>query len=364
MSRPSSRKSPPRPRDSSGDSPKAPSPPRAADVSARVGGVSTVTPELAGSAIDAIVRTLFEASWGQARAWIEAGKVTVDGNVLLDTTRRVRAGVSVVLNMAAPRPRKGGSLGREAVVHVDPHVVVVDKPPGISTVPFDGIVVGGDASRGHVKESDGTLDALVRDYLARTQRLTARAGGRAPLGVVHRIDKETSGLVVFTRTWLAKQSLSSQFRAHSVHRRYFAIVHGRAESRTFETHLVENRGDGLRGSVEHMRGKRRGEQGQRAVTHIEVVERLAGGATLVACRLETGRTHQIRIHLAEVGNPLVGERVYIRGFAGPEIVAPRLMLHAAELGFVHPATEQPVHWERALPKDIEETLARLRLSPT
>jgi 23S rRNA pseudouridine1911/1915/1917 synthase len=183
---------------------------------------------------------------------------------------------------------------------------------------------------------------------------------------VHRIDKETSGLVVFTRTWLAKQSLSQQFRFHTVRRVYLAIVHGAMSSQTIRSHLLQDRGDGLRGSIEALRGKKKPplSQGQLAVTHVEVRERLAG-ATLIACRLETGRTHQIRIHLSEAGHPLVGERVYIRDFekrGGEPIRAPRLMLHAAELGFDHPKTEREVRFESPLPKDVEETLSRLRRS--
>jgi 23S rRNA pseudouridine1911/1915/1917 synthase len=165
---------------------------------------------------------------------------------------------------------------------------------------------------------------------------------------VHRLDKETSGLVVFTRTWLAKQRLAAQFRSHTVHRRYLAIAHGDVRSATVRTHLMENRGDGLRPAAARL-----------AITHFERLEALRG-ATLVACRLETGRTHQIRIHLSESGHPLVGERVYVRGFAGPALPAPRLMLHAAELGFVHPVTEREVSWECELPEDMKETLARLR----
>jgi 23S rRNA pseudouridine1911/1915/1917 synthase len=172
---------------------------------------------------------------------------------------------------------------------------------------------------------------------------------------VHRLDKETSGLVVFTRTWLAKQSLATQFRAHTVHRRYLAIAHGSVRAGTVRTHLVENRGDGLRGSARGTPPP----SARLAVTHIELLEQLRG-ASLVACRLETGRTHQIRIHLSESGHPLVGEGVYVRGWRGPLIEAPRLMLHAAELGFVHPVTQRVVSWEQPLPEDIRAVAERLR----
>jgi 23S rRNA pseudouridine1911/1915/1917 synthase len=218
----------------------------------------------------------------------------------------------------------------------------VNKPAGVSTIPYE-------------EGERGTLDEWVRAWLARQ---ASTKGSRPPLGVVHRLDKETSGLIVFTRSWLAKKSLTSQFRAHTVERRYLGIAHGRVTPRTIRSHLMVDRGDGLRGSL---RGGRRGgsDEGQLAVTHVEVLEELSG-ATLVACVLETGRTHQIRIHMSEAGHPLVGERVYVRGFSDPLLPAPRLMLHAARLGFEHPKTEAHVAWEQQPPRDFQETLARLR----
>ncbi|RYG86089.1 hypothetical protein EON77_04425, partial [bacterium] len=240
-----------------------------------------ISEELSGVLLDAAVRALFDVSWGKARAWIDEGKITLDGAVVRDATRRVRKGSPLVRNMAARRVRDEDARGlsRDAVVHVDAHVVVVDKPSGVSTVPFDASLPGGGGGpaaragkpRSGETEEGTTLDALVRDYLARTQKLSARAGGRAPLGVVHRIDKETSGLVVFTRTWQAKQSLTSQFRAHTTHRRYFALVHGAAESRTYRTNLIADRGDGVRGSLEALRGRggRGLGEGQLAITHVE-----------------------------------------------------------------------------------------------
>ncbi|WP_394837361.1 RluA family pseudouridine synthase [Pendulispora rubella] len=306
-----------------------------------------VPDDLSGKPLDAVVRTLFSLTWGKARSCIETGKVQLDGQTVTNTTRRVRAGVDVTLRMSAPRPRPG-ELDAHRIVHVDAHVVVVNKPAGISTIPY------GD------EEDPDTLDAKVRTYLARQQ--TDRSGGRPALGIVHRLDKETSGLIVFTRTWLAKKSLTDQFRAHTIGRRYLAIVHGDLRTaRTLRSHLVADRGDGLRGSTQRPgQLEKGGSSPQLAITHVEPVEKLRG-ATLVACRLETGRTHQIRIHLSEAGHPLLGERVYIRGFAGESLPAPRLMLHAAELGFVHPASQKPMSFEQPPPADIEETLTRLRI---
>jgi 23S rRNA pseudouridine1911/1915/1917 synthase len=296
-----------------------------------------VPPALAG-ALDRAVRGLFGVTWGKARAWIESGKVSVEGARVTEATARVTEGAVVAVDERAARLRRG-DLDDGDVVYVDSQVVVVDKPAGISTVPYDDTDVD-------------TLEARVRGWLERRGR---SRGGRPTLGVVHRIDKETSGLLVFTRTWLAKQSLSNQFRQHTVHRRYLAIAQGDVRSRTVRSFLVENRGDGLRGSVRGTPGSNASE----AITHFERLEGL-GAATLVACRLETGRTHQIRIHLSESGNPIVGEKVYSRHFAGARLEAPRLMLHAAELGFVHPSTENEVRWERPVPADMAAVLERLR----
>ena len=292
--------------------------------------------------LDRAVRTLFGVPWGKARRWISSGKVRVGGVVVTDPTSRVGPDDAVTLDERAPRPR-AELLRDDQVVFVDAQVLFADKPPGLSSIPYE------DA------EPDN-LEARVLAWLERRAR--ADRGGRPSLGVVHRLDKDTSGLLVFTRTWAAKQDLAAQFRAHTVHRRYLAIAAGAVRTQTIRSDLVEDRGDGRRGSA---RGKGKAPAGaRRAVTHVERLEALPGGATLVACRLETGRTHQIRIHLAEAGHPLLGERVYVpRGYPTlPE--APRLMLHAEELGFRHPTSGQEVKWSRGAPEDFERVLGRLR----
>jgi 23S rRNA pseudouridine1911/1915/1917 synthase len=253
------------------------------------------------------VRGLFGVSWGKARGWIESGKVSVDSQRVTLATSRVAEGAVVAVDERAARVRRG-ELADGDVVHVDSQVIVVDKPAGLSTVPYDETEVD-------------TLESRVLAWLERRDRRGGR-GGRPTVGVVHRIDKETSGLVVFTRTWLAKQSLATQFRQHTVHRRYLAFAQGDVRARTIRSFLVENRGDGLRGSA---RGTPPA-SAREAITHVEPLEKLSGGATLVACRLE----------------------------------APRLMLHAAELGFVHPTTESEVRWERPVPADMTAVLERLR----
>jgi 23S rRNA pseudouridine1911/1915/1917 synthase len=300
-----------------------------------------VPPELAGRPLDRVVRALSGAAWNEARGWIRSGKVRVGDALVTDPTRVVHAGERVQHRSAAPRPEvaRVRAVEAELFVYVDAAIVVVRKPAFMSTVPF-----------GDEPSDETTLDALVREALARRDKIR----GRAPLGVVQRLDKGTTGLLVFARSVEAKQSLAQQLRVHTVHRRYLAIAHGVVASGTHRSYLVADRGDGLRGSAR--RGQR---EGQLAVTHVEALERLAG-ATLVGCRLETGRTHQIRVHLAEGGNPLVGENVYVREHAGPRIAAARPMLHAAELGFDHPSNGRPMRFSDPPPADFAALLASLR----
>jgi 23S rRNA pseudouridine1911/1915/1917 synthase len=335
-----------------------------------------VTDAQSGMSIDSVARDIFALSWGRARELIRRGKVLVDGTAVTRETTRVRAGAVLSMNLAARDPRAAEQqLEGSAIVFSDAHVVVVDKPSGLSTVPYDPDGMGASiAKRARDHDEKASLIEKVQATLAKRERARARGTGGPPpsLGVVHRLDKETSGLLVFTRSWQAKKSLLSAFRAHTVHRRYLALVHGIPRSQTITSHFVEDRGDGLRGSVERRRGRNfaiGSEKTQRAVTHLEVLESLkgddaSGPCALVACRLETGRTHQIRIHLSEAGHPVLGDRVYTRDYARREgavlVPAPRVMLHAAELGFVHPATGLERHWSAELPEDMERLLDRLR----
>jgi 23S rRNA pseudouridine1911/1915/1917 synthase len=167
--------------------------------------------------------------------------------------------------------------------------------------------------------------------------------------------------MVFALTLEAKRILADRFRAHDIERVYHAIAHGVVSAKRVETHLVTDRGDGIRGSYGHFRRPKGGipPEARRSVTHVTPIAPLAG-ATLVECRLETGRQHQIRIHLSELGHPLAGERVYIRDYAGPKIEATRPMLHARVLGFVHPRTGQRMSLEREAPEDFRAMLESLR----
>ena len=272
-------------------------------------------------------------SWNEVRRLARTGKIFVDGVALLDPTSLVPAGAELELRQNAPRATRTPSLPKRAILHVDAQVVVVEKPSGISTVPYD-------------EHERGTLDQLVMETIS-------ERGRRAPLGIVHRVDKETSGVVVFARTVAAKLALKNQFRFHSVGRRYVAIAHGDVTGGVIRSRLVQDRGDGRRGSTDNE------ELGREAVTHVKWLEALRG-ASLVECRLETGRTHQIRIHLAERGHPLLGERVYSKNYRGQLLEAPRLMLHARELAFDHPTSGERLSFETAMPQDMQSVLATLR----
>ena len=286
--------------------------------------------------LDRTLRAIYPgSSWGSVRKLIETGKVSVDGEVTRDPVRAVRRGSTVAVSMRARRPTSGETLPKSAFVHVDSQLVVVKKPAGVSTVPYDET------------ETDTLVDRVHKALKAMSK------GNAAPPGIVHRLDKETSGLILFARSLEAKRVLKQQFRVHSVHRRYVGIAHGSVEARTIGSRLVRDRGDGRRGSTNNPT------LGRDAVTHVGVLERL-DGATLVECRLETGRTHQIRIHLAESGHPLLGETLYMKGFSGSIIDAPRLMLHAREIGFTHPATGKTLRFEEPMPDDMRLVVESLR----
>jgi 23S rRNA pseudouridine1911/1915/1917 synthase len=188
--------------------------------------------------------------------------------------------------------------------------------------------------------------------------MTIRHGDPRPfLGVVHRLDKETSGAIALARSPRSLRALQALFRAHDIERQYLAIVEGRVHSvaGTVDRALVTDRGDRRRG-VAHAPG-----QGRDAVTHFQVVERFGGAVTLLACWLETGRTHQIRIHMAEAGHPVVGDAVYRPRHAPPaKIRFHRQALHAQTLGFRHPLTGQEIHVEAPVPADLAALIEDLR----
>jgi 23S rRNA pseudouridine1911/1915/1917 synthase len=233
---------------------------------------------------------------------------------------------------------------------MDADVIVVDKPPGLTTMrhPNEAAEFGMRAQR----YLPPTLADGLRNLMAAN-----RQKQDSSIRAVHRVDRDTSGLVVFARTPLAQGDLAEQFRAHTVERRYLALVRGKAKSQRIESNLAEDRGDGRRGST-----KEPG-VGKRAVTHVRTIEDL-GDYTLVECRLETGRTHQVRIHLGEAGTPICGERVYDRSLHGRPTPdgsgMTRTALHATTLGFKHPRTGQRMQWTSAIPEDMVAAIKRIR----
>jgi 23S rRNA pseudouridine1911/1915/1917 synthase len=299
-----------------------------------------------------VVALLARAGRVESRAavqrWIDHGRVLVGGRPARAATP-VPAGVRIEVSPEPP-PATTAEPDASIAIHVvfeDAHLLVVDKPAGLVVHP----------ARGHER---GTL---VNALLARGGFERASADPRDPAGhlrpgIVHRLDKGTSGLLVVAKDPPAREALKALFAAHAIEREYVAIVCGEARDAVYDTLHARHPTDRLRFTS-------RAETGRRAVTHVRVLERL-GLATLVACRLETGRTHQIRVHLAErAGTPILGDPLYGRPPRDPTLRAlaetlGRQALHARVLGFVHPATGKAVRWESALPEDMETCLRALR----
>ncbi len=264
----------------------------------------------------------------QARVLLDIGGVFVDGRRVKIAGRVMRAGEEVVTVQGGAMARATKRLGRAArtaderhlppfrIVFEDDDIVVVDKPSGLLTAP--------------TPESD-------RNNLA---DLLSRRPGAGPVQIVHRIDLETSGLVVLAKTALANRELSARFRDHDIERAYLAGVQGGVAASL--------------GIVDRPVG------GRRAVTHLEVVERFGDVATLLGCRLETGRTHQIRIHAAGIGHPVFGDARYGSPPAAGLPRAPRMALHATRLGFVHPKGGAQISFESPWPPDLSDWLVALR----
>jgi 23S rRNA pseudouridine1911/1915/1917 synthase len=319
---------------------------------------------------------LSDKSWADVKRLVATRRVRLGRepaiDLCMDPVRRVHAGEVVrISGESAPPPPRAGAI---KIRHVDSQVVVVEKPSGISTVRHPAERQWKENRR----ELVPCLDELVQAQLRHESVGLAAAKGKfqqkspgARLRVVHRIDKETSGLVVFARTVDAERALGGQFRAHTVHRRYLAVVLGQPQSGTISSVLVRDRGDGRRGSGSVTK------VGKEATTHMEVVKPLlsekmpktaSAPFTLVSCRLETGRTHQIRIHMAEMGHPVAGDPVYLQPYgAAPfndKSGAPRLALHAAELGFEHPTTGEALRWEMQPPPDMRKLIEALEEGKT
>jgi 23S rRNA pseudouridine1911/1915/1917 synthase len=342
----------------------------------------------AGKTLAAVLRMRFGLSWSQAKRLVEKQHVKVSGQVESDVARRLKAGKRVELaagtverkvpgkqetgdkkvesgNAGVRKPRSGraSTPGREnrpaktssdvgipgiEIVYSDESVVVVDKPAGLTTMRHK------EEAEEFGERGQRFLPKTLADLLPSLLGVPGR-----PVIAVHRIDRDTSGLVVFARTRAAGDHLARLFRKHTVDRRYLALTRGVPTSGRIESVLVRDRGDGRRGSTR----KTKPPDGKRAVTHVKVLETF-GDVALVECRLETGRTHQVRIHLGEAGAPLCGEKVYDRPVNGKPPPdgsgATRPMLHAARLGFVHPDSGDALSWEARPPDDFSRLLNRLR----
>ena len=310
-----------------------------------------VLPENEGATLATIVRNLKpDLSWSRIKKLIAQGHIKISNDVCLDPARRVRAAEDVELLV---KPDGKASDKQEITIRfLDEHLVVVEKPPGVNSVRHP-------AERTW-KESRKSLSPTLEDLVTKQIGFLTKKGAKsksARLRVVQRLDKETSGLLVFARTADAERGLGMQFFNHSVERKYLALIPGTIAPQSIESILVRDRGDGRRGSAPFS------QPGKKAVTHVHIVEKFQA-FTLVGCQLETGRTHQIRIHLAEKGSPVCGEKVY-RTTSNGSILPdgsgfPRLALHAAELGFIHPISGEPMHWNMALPEDFSKILQHLR----
>jgi 23S rRNA pseudouridine1911/1915/1917 synthase len=274
------------------------------------------------------------ASWNAIRRLIGTGKVRVASLGTTDPRRLVPPGADVQIQMTAPRPRPGFTAASEYVLFCDRDVVVVRKPAGISSIEHE--------------DEPTSLAQELRDWLSRHEKRSC-----PPLKVVHRLDKVTSGVMVFARTQPAQLALKEQFRAHTTGRHYVAVAHGHVHDATLSYRLVRNRGDGLRGVTNDPN------LGRHSVTHV-VASEVLGRCSVVQCRLETGRTHQIRIHLAHTGHPVVGDTLYGRDHDGPVIESPRTLLHAASLSFTHPRDRRRLEFEDPLPEDFEGVIRRER----
>jgi 23S rRNA pseudouridine1911/1915/1917 synthase len=290
-----------------------------------------------GQRIDKWLSSLDGVTWSRmmVQAWIRAGRVRVDGREV-KVNYRLKEGETVALSVP---PVEEIHIEPEAIPldvrYEDQDVIVVNKPRGMVVHPAPGNLRG----------------TLVNALLAHCNDLSGIGGVIRP-GIVHRLDKDTSGLIMAAKNDEAHQALAAQLKAHRVERIYAAVVYGEIphDRGTVDAPIGRDPRHRQRMAVVHRTGKR-------AVTHFVVRERFRG-ATLVECRLETGRTHQIRVHMQYIGYPLIGDLVY--GPKKKRYAIERQALHARVLGFEHPRTGERIRLEAELPEDMEELLAQLR----
>jgi 23S rRNA pseudouridine1911/1915/1917 synthase len=314
-----------------------------------MGGFQTIDvrlePAHAGWRLDrALAAAVPTLSRERLKALIRGGAVEAQGSAVRDPALKVKGGEA--FRLAVPEATPAHNEPQDiplTILFEDEHLLVVDKPAGLVVHPAAGNL-------------DGTLvNALLHHCAGRLSGI----GGVARPGIVHRIDKDTSGLLVVAKTDVAHEGLAKQFAAHSIDRRYLAVVNGvpRASGGTIDAPLARSATN--RKKIAIVEGKR----GKRAVTHWKRLQVLKDAA-LVECRLETGRTHQVRVHMASIGHPLLGDPVYGRsgkthGKLLKELGFDRQALHAAELGFTHPVTKNRLSFSSPMPPDMQELTSAL-----
>jgi 23S rRNA pseudouridine1911/1915/1917 synthase len=300
-----------------------------------------IPPTLDGERLDRVLCLIWDLPRSEATELIAAGAVRVDGRPVTTRARRVVAGqeLQVVLHQATAGAALAGEPGGDALalVHVDADVIVVDKPAGLVVHPGAGRDTG----------------TLVQILLGRFPDL-AGTGDPARPGIVHRLDKGTSGLLAVARSPIAYTSLVDQLAARTVDRRYLALAVGTVETDAGVVDAPVGRRSTDRTRMAVVAG------GRPARTHYRVLSRFTepAEATLVECKLETGRTHQVRVHLAAIGHPVVGDARY--GGARQSVPVARPFLHAARLAFDHPTSGERCSFESPLPADLEAVLVPLR----
>ena len=309
-----------------------------------MGGIQTIDvrlePAHAGWRLDrALAAAVPTLSRERLKALIRNGAVQAQGSAIRDPAFKVRGGEAV--RVAVPEPKPAHNQPQDiplTIVFEDEHLLVVDKPAGLVVHPAAGNL-------------DGTL---VNALLHHCGGSLSGIGGVARPGIVHRIDKDTSGLIVVAKSDVAHEGLAKQFAAHSIDRRYLAVVGGvpKASHGIVDAPLARSAGNRKKIAVVE------GSRGKRAVTHWKRLEVL-DEAALVECRLETGRTHQVRVHMASLGHALLGDPVYDgsrknHGKILKELGFHRQALHAAELGFTHPVTKRRLSFVSAMPPDMQE----------
>jgi 23S rRNA pseudouridine1911/1915/1917 synthase len=295
----------------------------------------------------ALAAALPTLSRERVKALIGGGRVTgPEGLLVRDPAAKAVAGGTYALSVPEPTPahNEAQDIALE-IVFEDDHLLVVEKPAGMVVHPAAG-------------NPDGTLvNALLHHCAGRLSGI----GGVARPGIVHRIDKGTSGLLLVAKTDVAHEGLAAQFATHSIDRRYLAVVAGLPNPLEGKVDAPLARSSANRQKMAIVAEGR----GKRAVTHYRTLRPLPESA-LVECRLETGRTHQVRVHMASIGHPLLGDPAYGRSRQGIRELLKRLnferqALHAAELGFIHPVTREHLSFKSAVPSDMQELLSALAL---